>query len=208
MSTFTSRSLWRFRALAALAIAIVAALVLASPAGAHGGEGQLDITSIAREGDEVTLTAHVIYIADGHGVPDATLTVVVGDGTPVPMAPGAADGDYTATVPAPPGAAIRVTSVEPAVTAETTAPDLPATTTTEATSITEPSSTAAPVTTDQPPSTAPDSDEDAAAISNGASGDNSDDSSTPLIAGLIGLVVVVAGGVAFVVLRKPAPDAS
>lgn len=148
------------RAAVASALVLTAMIVFgASPASAHGGEGQIEITSLTRQGDDVTVVAHVIYLADGHGVPDATVTVVVGDATPVVMEPGAADGDYQATVPAAEGDVIRVTSVEPAVSTEAAAPPAAETTTTsEATS-------ASTTTTEAPATSGSTAEEEGAAAS-------------------------------------------
>ena len=192
--------------LAATALALVAlvSMIATTPAGAHGGEGQVDVTSLTRDGDNVTVTVHVIYIADGHGVPEATVTLVVDGGTPVPMGPGAADGDYTATVPAPSGAAMRITSVEPAVTVEATAPETPPTTTEAPTSTTTTASTdtSDPATTEDTPAV----DEAAAAGPSDPDASSDDGTSAVLVGGLIALVVIVGAAVAFIVLRKPSPD--
>lgn len=189
------------RALAALA-GLVAVVVLAvPPAGAHGGEGLLAVTSVTRSGGDVTVAARLTFVADGHGVPDATVTVVVDDGTPVPMTPGPTEGDYQATVPAPAGAAIRVTSVEPAATAEAVAPEEEATATT------------GPATTTAPPG--PDDDQASSTTEDGTTGptttaaaaggeaDDADDGGTsPVVVGAIVAVVVAAGAMAAILLWK------
>jgi len=186
-------------------LAPLAVLVLAgAPAAAHGGEGEIEVTSVTRSGDEVTVTAHLKYVEDGHGVPDATVTVVVGEGTAVPMGPGAEEGDYTVTVPAAPGTAIRVTSVEPATTAEATAPETAET----GSSTTEPTSTTAAeaTTTDGGPTT-PTNAEGEAVPGPGGIDDAPEDLTGKLIASAIAVVVLVALAVAVVVLRKrPSAD--
>ncbi len=211
----------RSRPLALAALGVLATLlVLAAPAGAHGGEGEAEITSITRDGDQVTVVAHVRYIEDGHGVPDATVTVVVDDGTPVPMEAGAEEGDYTATVAAGPGAAIRVTSVEPATTAEGTAPaaaDDPATT--EASTGSDPTTTATTDagttddTTDDGAGSADegsaDGGEDGATAPSPASDDEgSDDGISPVVIGAIVAVVLAAVVTGAILLtKKPTDDA-
>lgn len=186
-------------------LGVLAAVLLAAvPVGAHGGDGQSEITSVTRDGDEVTVVAHISYVADGHGVPDATVTVVVDDGTPVPMDPGAEEGDYQATVTAPPGATIRVTSVEPATSAEVAAPDTEEPTTTAAPETTE--TTEAPTTT-APEPTAVDGDDEASTPATTADDvdDDSDDSDgSPILIAVIAIVVVAAVVAAIVLRRKPA----
>lgn len=180
----------------AAALAGLATLLLfaASPASAHGGEGQIEITSMTRQGSDVTVVAHVIYIADGHGVPDATVTVVVGDATPVVMEPGAADGDYQATVAAAEGDVIRVTSVEPEVSTEATAPPPDETTTTsEAT-------TTSSLTT-EPQTTEPIGEDDASAptTTTPAPDDDSDGGGNAVVIVAV-LVVLVAAVVTAAIL--------
>jgi dipeptidyl aminopeptidase/acylaminoacyl peptidase len=193
------------RTLAALLGLAAVLLLAASPAGAHGGEGQVEITSITRDGDDVTVVAHLIYVEDGHGVPDATVTVVVDDGTPVPMAAGAEEGDYEVTVPAPAGAAIRVTSVEPATTAETAAPaaEEETTTTTEASTTTaETTTTVNPTTGDVEPA---DGDEDGSATTPAPADSDDDGGISPIVIGAIVAVVVAVGVTAAILLWKK-PD--
>ncbi len=197
----------RARLLVVLAAVALAGLALfaGAPAGAHGGDGQMEVTSLERDGDDVTITVHLSYVADGHGVPDATVTVVVDDGTPAPMTAGATEGDYAATVVAAPGATLRVTSVEPPVTVDATAPEAATTTTTETTTTAGSDTTDAPATTDATTTTAP---ADGSTTSTPATDAEDDDGGNGLvIGGLIALVVVAAAAVAVVVLRKPTPDA-
>ena len=208
-----------FRVLTAV-LAPLAVLVLAgAPAAAHGGEGVIEVTSITRSGPVVTVDAHLRYVEDGHGVPDATVTVVVDEGTPIPMDPGPEEGDYTAAVPAPPGAAIRVTSVEPATTVDAVAPEVDDTpTTTEAApDTTEEGSTTteegSPTTeADSTTSAAPDTteaDDDEATTTptpvpdEGASDD--DGGISPIVIGAIVAVVLAAVVMAVILLGKRTP---
>lgn len=121
----------------------------AGPAGAHGGDGQMELVSAVRDGDSVDLTVRLTYVDDGHGVPDATVTAVVGEAAAVPLEPAGEEGNYQGTVVAPPGATIRVTSVDPVVTLDVAAPDAGPTTTTATSTTTttaEPTTTAPPTT--------------------------------------------------------------
>ncbi|HEX7131740.1 MAG TPA: hypothetical protein VF228_04160 [Iamia sp.] len=194
------------RALAALLGLAVVLLLAAGPAGAHGGEGQVEVSSITRAGDAVTVVARLTYVEDGHGVPDATVTVVVDDGTPVPMEPGAEEGDYQVTVPAPEGATIRVTSVEPATTVETTAPAAEETTTTGEASTT---TTAAETTTTDAGPTTPTNEEGVAVPGPDGIDEAPDDEtgSVILIAVLavLAIAAVVVAVIVFVV-KKPSSD--
>lgn len=190
--------------LAVLLGALTAILLAAMPAGAHGGDGEAEITSVTREGDQVVVVAHINYVEDGHGVPDATVTVVVDDGTPVPMEAGAEEGDYEATVPAEPGATIRVTSVEPATTAEVAAPAADDPTTTAATETTEATTTtAADTTTTALDAESADGADTPVTAPEDVDGD-SDDSNGSLIVIAVVAVVLAAIVAAVVLRRKPA----
>ncbi|HEV7722175.1 MAG TPA: hypothetical protein VGO60_12870 [Iamia sp.] len=188
--------------LAALLGSLAAVLLLAAPpAGAHGGPGEMEITSITRSGDDVTVTVHLIFTGDGDGVPDATVTVVVDDGLPVTMEPGAEEGDYTVTVPADDGAAIRVTSVEPATTAEGSAPAAGATETTAGSTTTPEASTTTsgedPPTTQAPADTAPEPN----GIDEAPDDDGGGGGSTAVLV-VVAVVIVAALGAAFYLRRK------
>jgi hypothetical protein len=190
--------------LAVLLGSLAAVLLAASPVAAHGGEGEVEITSVTRDGGQVTVVAHVIYVEDGHGVPDATVTVVVDDGTPVPMEPGAEDGDYQATVAAAPGATIRVTSVEPATAAEAPAPAADDPTTSAAPDTTDATTTTAADTT----TTALDSESDDGAEApvtapEDLDGDTDDSSSSLIVIAVIAIVVLGAIVAAVLLRRKP-----
>ena len=144
-------------ALVAVLAAVALALGLAPTiAGAHGGDGEMTLVSATRgASDEVDLTVELVYVEDGHGVPDATVTAVVGDSAAVTLAATATEGQYQGVVEAPAGSTIRVTSVEPVTTLEVPAPAAAATTTTEAptTSTTEATTTTAAPTTEPAPTT-------------------------------------------------------
>lgn len=188
-------------------LGLVAALLLgAAPVGAHGGEGRSEITSITRSGGDVTVVARITYVEDGHGVPDATVTVVVDDGTPVPMEPGAEEGEYQATVPAPEGAAIRVTSVEPATSAEATAPAAADETTTTSATAGETTTTAAETLATDPSSPADDDaplDDDEVPEPNALDEAPEGGRGNLIVIAVIAVVVVAALVAAFVLRRKP-----
>lgn len=136
----------------ALAVTVVLALGLVSTAaGAHEGEGQLDLVSATRvDGNAVDLVVMLTFVGDGHGVPDATVTAVVGEAAAVPLTSGVEEGQYQGTVVAPAGSTIRVTSVEPVVTLELPAPDPSASTTS---AVPSPPPTEAPTTAEASPTT-------------------------------------------------------
>jgi cobalamin biosynthesis Mg chelatase CobN len=166
-------------------------LLLAAPAAAHEGEASFTDVAVDAAGDgQVTVTVHLAYEQDGHGVPDATITAVVEGATPVTLQPGGDEGTYTGTLAAPPGAQVRITSVDPAATAEAVAPEASGGTTTapEATTTTA----AAPSSTIVAPSTTAPSSE---------AGDD-DDGISPLVLGGIVVVVAAVGMTAAVVLRR------
>lgn len=187
------------RALAALVGLIAVLLLAAPPAGAHGGEGEMEVTSVTRDGADVTVAVRLIFVDDGHGVPDATVTVVVDEGTPVPMDPGATEGDYEATVTAPAGAAIRVTSVEPATTAEAVAPEEDEAPTTTASTTTAPPETD---DDDQAPATTEDEADDTTTPSDDEADDSDDGGVNPVVIGAIVAVVAAAGAMAAILLWK------
>lgn len=188
------------KTLAAALAVVAAALLLAAPAGAHGGEASFtQVMALRTDTDAVQVTAELVYRADGHGVPDATVTAVVDGGTPVALEPSPGEeGLYVGTIDAPGGATIRVTSVDPAATGEAVAPEEAA-----APSSTEgaTSTTAAETTTTAlPPATTEVTPTDAA----------SDDGDDGLPVGLVGAgaVVVLAAVVAGVVLVRRTGDAA
>lgn len=197
------------RALAALTGLGAVFLLASAPASAHGGEGKVEIIALTRQGADVTVVAHVIYLADGHGVPDATVTVVVGESTPVVMEPGAGEGDYQATVPAAEGDVIRVTSVEPEVSTEATAPPVAAATTTTS----EAATTTSTITEAPSSGAAVDERQEAAAttptpVLTGETDDGSDGSTNVVVIVAILVVLVAAGAMVAILLanRKPPAD--
>ena len=196
------------RALAALGAAVALLLCTGPAALAHGGEGQMEVTSITRDGDQVTVAVHLIAIDDGHGLPDATVTVVVGDATAVPMEPGAEDGDYQATVVAEAGAPIRITSVEPPTTAEATAPPM-AEETTSTVATTAPETTEAPESTVETTPTTVAEEEAADPVADQEIDGGSDDSrmSWALIGGIAVLAVALVAVAIILFGRKGRPDA-
>lgn len=191
------------RRVVATVLAVLSGLALAAmlgePAGAHGGEGQLDLVSADRSaGSSVALVVRLTYVNDGDPVTDATVTAVVGDAASVPLGAGDEAGVYQGTVDAPAGSTIRVTSVTPVVTLDVPAPAATPTTTAEApsTTTTEAPTTEVPTTTDATTTSAP-PEGDGAAV-----GEEDDDGLSPgILVALGGGVVVVAGLVAFGVVN-------
>lgn len=193
------------RTLAVLLAGLALLLGFGAPAAAHGGEGQAEVTSLGRDGDQVTVVIRLTWVGDSDGVPNATVTAVVGDATPVPMTAGAAPGDYTVTLAAAPGETIQITSASPAVTVEVPAPDAapvettaPAETTTTETTTTETAPTTTEATTGTDATTDPDTEAEAADGSD-------DDNSTLLVVGVMGLLAVAIAGAVVVMWKKPAP---
>lgn len=194
---------WFRRAFVVIGTGLAVLLWAAPAAHAHGGEGQMEVTSITRDGDEVTVAVHLIAVDDGHGLPDATVTVVVGEATPVPMEPGAQDGDYQVTVVASEGAPIRVTSVEPPTTAEATAPPMvEETTSTVTTTAPETTTTAetSPTTTPEQQAADPIDDQEIDA--------GTDDGGTnlALVGAAIAVVVALVAMGVILLGRKRDPD--
>lgn len=195
------------RPLLAVLVGLAVAILAAAPASAHGGEGLAELTSVTRDGDQVTVTVRLTWVGDSDGVPDASITAVVGGGTPVAMTPGATTGDYTATLPAAPGEVIVVTSAAPAVSLEVPAPEAtPAPTTAPAettTTVADESTTTAPPTTEAATTT---TDPDAAAEA-GLTGEDDGGSATLVIGAavaIVGAAVVIA---VLVMWKKPEIDA-
>ncbi len=157
------------RTMAAL-VAVVAALVLAlgvasTPAGAHGGPGRLETVTAERgEGQAVDLVVRLTWVNGGDPVADATVTAVVGDAAAVPLAPGDEAGLYQGVVEAPSESPIRVTSVEPVVTLEVTAPAAAATTATEGSTTTATTEAPSSSSTEAPTTTAPETPTNGSAV--------------------------------------------
>lgn len=117
-------TLRRFRLAVTVAVAVVVLMAGAiTPVVAHEGAGTLTLESAdPANALAVRYRVRLVYTADGHPVPDATVTAVaVGptSATPVPFTE-AADGVYegTVTFPAPGDWSVRFTSVTPAATLE------------------------------------------------------------------------------------------
>ena len=170
----------RFTA-ALLALVVLTLSAGASPAAAHGGEGQFTVEAREPRGSGFRYVVRLIWTDDGHAALDATVTatVVAADGTPqtpVTLNPLDQDGRYAAVVASPGGApyTVRFTAVTPEATAEITQQPPPTTTVT-----TQPS----PPTTDAPSVTSTtlaadeakphDDDENADAEEQGDEGGNS-----------------------------------
>lgn len=199
------------RAVLVAAALFAAALALfgsaPGPAGAHGGEGELQVVSAERDGDgeAVAVTVRLTYVADGHGVPDATVTAVAGDAAATPLEPGDEEGLFTGSVEAPVGATIRVTSVDPVVSIETEAPPAAPAPTTTGTSPDDDTTT----TTGSEPTTEVPATETPATAPGDASRVTGDDDSSMRIAVIGGGVALLgAAGViaAVVIARKPDGD--
>lgn len=194
------------RAIATGATALAGLLAvsgLGAPAAAHGGDGVLEVVTTVRDGDDVFVRVRLTYEADGHGVPDATLTAVVEGDTPVPLAAEEQEGLYSGAVPAQPGDTIRVTSVEPATSAEVEAPALeeefPVLPSGE-----EATSTTTAPTTEATTTTAADEEAGAPATVTDEGGSDDDSNALPLVIGGVAVAGLVAG--LAVVLTRKGPD--
>jgi hypothetical protein len=193
----------RLLAAGGLVVASASVLVGASvPAAAHGGEGKAEVTT-TRSGDDVAVSVRITYEGDGHGVPGATVTVVVDDGTPSEMAAGPEEGVYEATIRAEPGATIRVTSVDPATSTEVLAPEAAEPVPTTAAEATTPSST-----TETESTTTPTADEESSApVTERTSSASDDDSgSNTVVIVAIAAVLLAAIVAALIVFRKTPAD--
>lgn len=184
----TTRRLGAIGALVGVGLSLI---LIGAPASAHGGDGELRDIGLVRQGDAtgVEVSVVLVYVADGHGIPDATVTATVDGGTPVTLTP-AGEGTYTGTIDnAPPGATVRITSVEPPVTAEGMAPpvDGPASTTAP------PGSTEAPTTKPRPDP--PTTDAATSTTEAGASTVTDKDDGG---GGSTGMIVVLGGAIAIV----------
>ena len=162
-----------------VAVALCAVLASTSRAGAHDGEGKIEVVSAEAAGDgTVAYRLKVTYVADGHLAPEATITALIVDPAdpqaPQPLAK-IEEGIYggSVTFPRPGPTTVRFTSLRPIASLEIPqeAPT-PTTTTTIATSST--------TTTDR-----------TTASPEGAGDEGSSSSALPLVAGA---AAVLAGG--------------
>jgi hypothetical protein len=191
------------RGLATGATAFVALLAISgvgTPALAHGGDGVIEVVTTIRQGDDVFVRVRLTYEADGHGVPDATVTAVVDGETPVPLAAEDQEGLYSAPVPAEPGATIRVSSVEPATSVDVEAPALEEEFPVLPSGEEATSTTTAPATTE---STTPEAEVEAAPTP--VSDEDDGSSAVPLIVGGVVVAGLVAG-LAIALTRKGPGD--
>lgn len=196
------------RSVATAATALVAVLAVSgigSPALAHGGDGAIEVVTTIRAGDDVQITVRLTFVADGHGIPDATVTAVVEGQTPVPLEADDQEGLYSGAVPAQPGDVIRISSVEPPTSVELEAPAL------EDEFPALPSGPEVTATTTEPDATtttgadeAPD-DEDAAPATVTEDDDGDGSSALPIVIGGVVVVGLVAG-LGFALTRKGGDD--
>ena len=195
------------RSIATGATALAGLLALSgvgAPAAAHGGDGVLEVVTTIRDGDDVFVRVRLTYEADGHGIPDATVTAVIDGETPVPLAAEEQEGLYSGAVPAQPGDVIRISSVEPATSVEVDAPALEEEfpvlpSGEEATSTTTAPTTEATTTTEADDETA------APATVTDEGGSDDDTNALPLVLGGVAVAGLVAG-LAVVLTRKSPKD--
>lgn len=187
-----TRSLALTGTLLASLLALVAAVIAASPAGAHDGDAVFAVEAVEPQPDgAIHYVVRVTWADDGHAALDTTVTAtpVAGDGTtqtPVPMTAVDQDGRYEATVAFPnPGAwTIRFTSIDPNGTSEQAQEVAEPTTTTTASTTTaaeEPTTTAATETDTETASASQSSDDDSSSGGGGV-----------VVALVIAVLVVVA----------------
>jgi hypothetical protein len=106
--------------------ALVAGFVLSGgSASGHEGEGRLEVVATEPAGDlTVRYRVRSVFVADGHGAPEATVTATVIDPqsprTPVALSRSGEDGIYEGTVTFPAAGAwkVRFTSLRPTATLE------------------------------------------------------------------------------------------
>lgn len=202
------------RRISAGACLLFVSFLLALPAGAHDGAGTISVESSVPTDNAAEIVVRLVWNNDGHPAADATITAVpvgVDGATPVLMEPVDSDGRYRANVslPGPGEWTIRFTSVTPVATLDqpqNIAAETTTTTAPEAASTTEGSTTddtpttpalEATTGTEQEPAT-----EVASPASTPASGDSEGSSSGAGAAVLVGVVVVLAGGAALLVIRS------
>lgn len=113
------------RCLPLLGLGIVALATLAAPAAGHEGEGRIEVVSAEPAGDlAIRFRVRSVYVADGHGAPEATVTTTVVDPnnprTPVALTKTVEAGVYEGTVTFPAGGdwTVRFSSLRPVATLE------------------------------------------------------------------------------------------
>jgi len=111
-------------------VCLMVAVVVAAPmAAAHGDEGKLEVVSVTPSGTTAVITVRLTYGNDAEPVDAATVTVAGDDGAgvrldPVPMKRTQAAGEYSTEVTFPSAGTwnLRVTSVTPAASLTLTQP--------------------------------------------------------------------------------------
>lgn len=113
------------RRLFVVVLAVVGALG-GAPAAAHEGAGTIEVLSAEpTAGDGRTYRVRVVFVADGHPAPEATVTATIADrpgAVPVAFAATAEVGVYEGTVrfPGPGDWTVRLTSLRPIASVERT----------------------------------------------------------------------------------------
>lgn len=194
----------RIRLLSLLAVLAVVLLVGASPAAAHGDEGELTLTKVEQTGPTtVSIEVGIVYEGDGHLAEDATVsaTLTGPDGATVGPVDLTRTSDttslYQATVevPAPGDWSVSVESAEPAgeVTGSVTVAEQADTSSTTA----APTTTEAPVTSEVAP-------EPVTLSEDAAADEDAEDSglSPAVVVGACLLLAAVVIGGAFLVARS------
>ena len=109
----------------AVPLAVLLTIMVASPGAAHDGDGRIEVISAEPRGDgTIAYRLRVIFLADAHAAPEATVTATVVDPAkpqaPQPFTKSAEDGIYEADVrfPRPGPWTIRFTSLRPTATLE------------------------------------------------------------------------------------------
>ena len=196
----------RIRLLSLLAVLAVVLLVGASPAAAHGDEGELTLTKVEQTGPTtVSIEVGIVYEGDGHLAEDANVsaTLTGPDGATVGPVDLTRTSDttslYQATVevPAPGDWSVSVESAEPAgeVTGGVTVAERADTS----------SATAAPTTTEAPVTSEVDP-EPVTLTEEAAADEDAEDSglSPAVVVGACLLLAAVVIGGAFLVARSRA----
>lgn len=115
----------RLGRLALVFLVMSLANVIPHAAVAHDGDGRIEVVSAEPRGDgAIAYRLRVVYIADGHGAPEATVTATVVDPAnpqaPQPLTKSPEDGIYEGDVrfPRPGPWTIRFTTLRPTATLE------------------------------------------------------------------------------------------